>query len=173
MAPAQGVVGRDPELKRANKHDSSRHWGELEAELAGSNLTSGDNAPHTSEGPLAGYRFRALCLRACVTGRNLCPHSIASARSTPSSMNTQKGVRTSIATSEAPDSAVHGTPEETSLTVKKLKDLWVVENGLGESVADAPDCDGAVQKARELVKAQGASGISVLGDDGAVKSVDI
>lgn len=79
----------------------------------------------------------------------------------------------STATSDEPDGVTHGTPEETSLTVKRLGDTWVVENGLGESVADAPDCEGAVHKAREWVTAHGASGISVVGDDGAVQSVEI
>lgn len=67
------------------------------------------------------------------------------------------------------DATAHGTPEETSLTVKRLGDTWIVENGLGESVASAKDCDSAIQKAREVAPAQRASGISVLDADGAVQ----
>jgi len=67
------------------------------------------------------------------------------------------------------DAATHGTPEETSLTVKCLREGWVVENGLGETVASDKDCDGAVQKAREVAAEQHASGISVLDADGAVQ----
>lgn len=67
------------------------------------------------------------------------------------------------------DATAHGTPEETSLTVKRLGGTWIVENGLGESVASATDCDSAIQKAREVAPAQRASGISVLDADGAVQ----
>jgi len=67
------------------------------------------------------------------------------------------------------DAAAHGTPEETSLTVKCLGEDWIVENGLGETVASAKDCDGAIRKAREVAAEQQASGISVLDADGAVQ----
>jgi len=67
------------------------------------------------------------------------------------------------------EAAAHGTPEETSLTVKRLGEDWTVENGLGETVASAKDCDGAVRKARQVAAEQHASGISVLDADGAVQ----
>ena len=67
------------------------------------------------------------------------------------------------------DAADHGTAEETSLTVKCLGEDWIVENGLGETVASAKDRDGAVQKAREVAAEQHASGISVLDADAAVQ----
>lgn len=68
------------------------------------------------------------------------------------------------------DAATHGTPEETSLTVKCMGDTWIVENGLGESVASARDCEGAIQKARQVAPAQRASGISVLNSGGTVQN---
>jgi len=68
------------------------------------------------------------------------------------------------------DAATHGTPEETSLTVKRPGETWIVENGLGESVASAKDCEAAIQKAREVAPAQRASGISVLDSDVTVQT---
>lgn len=75
-------------------------------------------------------------------------------------------------TASAQASQTHGTPEETSLTVKRLGGEWVVENGLGESVGSAPDREGAERKARELVDTQKASGFSVVDDHGAAEAVD-
>ena len=69
------------------------------------------------------------------------------------------------------DVTAHGTPEETSLTVKYLGEIWIVKNGFGESVASAKNCDSAIQKAREVAPAQRASGISVLDADGAVQKM--
>lgn len=99
------------------------------------------------------------------------PHRSAGKRFISSSMKTQKGDHTSTNTSQTSAGVTHGTPEQPTLEVKRLGDMWIVENGVGECVADASDCAGVVRQACELAKAQGGSGISVLGDDGSVHSV--
>lgn len=76
----------------------------------------------------------------------------------------------SMTTHSKEDVTSHGTPEETSLTVKFMAGTWIVENGLSESVASTEDCESAVQKAREAAAAQGASGITVLDAEGALQS---
>lgn len=64
---------------------------------------------------------------------------------------------------------MNGTPEDTSLQIKRLERRWVVENGVGESVGNADDVEGAIRIAQLTAEVEGASVILVLAADGSVE----
>jgi hypothetical protein len=65
-----------------------------------------------------------------------------------------------------------GTSEETKLTVKRLGDEWIVENGVGKSIGSAGDRDGAIALARQAASREKASGIAILAADGSAESTE-